>query len=226
MASERPVSIPLDAGTALTGDLAVPSSPSGLVIFAHGSGSSRRSPRNRAVAGALQDSGFATLLIDLLVADEDVDHDRPSHPKWDIDLLSDRLAQAERWTATDAELGRLPVGYFGASTGAAAALVAAARHPQRIAAVVSRGGRPDLADGELRRVTAPTLLIVGSRDSQVLDLNRRAAEAMQTTVRLEVVEGATHLFPEHGAIEQVSALAAAWFTTHLTPPVQEGATDP
>jgi len=221
MASERPVSIPLGRRAAIAGDLAVPRSPSGLVIFAHGSGSTRRSARNRLVAAVLQQSGLATLLIDLLVEHEDTDDDGPSHPKWDIDLLSTRLARAEQWTRPDPVLGRLPVGYFGASTGAAAALAAAARRPPRLGAVVSRGGRPDLALDQLGDVEAPTLLIVGGRDTQVLELNRRAVAAMRAEVRLEVIEGATHLFPETGAIEQVAQLAANWFTERLTAAVFE-----
>jgi putative phosphoribosyl transferase len=215
MATERPVSIPLGPRAAIAGDIAVPDAPAGLVIFAHGSGSSRHSPRNRAVAEFLNDAGFATLLIDLLTGHEDTDDDRRAHPKWDIEMLSERLAQAELWTRPHPLLGRLPVGYFGASTGAAAALVAAARNPQRIAAVVSRGGRPDLAGGELGQVAAPTLLIVGSRDVEVLELNRHAARLMHAEVRLEVVAGATHLFPEAGALEEVARLAADWLRVHL-----------
>ena len=215
MATERPVSIPLESRATIVGDLAVPDVPAGLVIFAHGSGSSRRSPRNRAVAGFLNAAGFATLLIDLLVEDEDSDDGGPRHPKWDIEMLSKRLAQTEEWTAADPELGSLRVGYFGASTGAAAALAAAARRPDRIGAVVSRGGRPDLAGDQLRSVQAPTLLIVGSRDREVLELNQQAAGRMKTEVRLEVIPGATHLFPEPGALEQVAQLAADWFAARL-----------
>jgi putative phosphoribosyl transferase len=222
MATERPVSIPLESRATILGDLAVPETPAGLVIFAHGSGSSRRSPRNRAVAGFLNDAGFATLLIDLLVEDEDSDDGSPRHPKWDIEMLSKRLAQTEEWTAADPELGPLRVGYFGASTGAAAALAAAARRPDRVAAVVSRGGRPDLAGEQLRSVQAPTLLIVGSRDSHVLELNQQAAGRMKTDVRLAVIPGATHLFPEPGALEQVAQLAADWFAAHLRAPDSEG----
>ena len=215
MATERPVSIPLESRATIVGDLALPETPVGLVIFAHGSGSSRRSPRNRAVAGFLNEAGFATLLIDLLVEDEDSDDGGPRHPKWDIEMLSKRLAQTEEWTAADPELGSLRVGYFGASTGAAAALAAAARRPDRIGAVVSRGGRPDLAGDQLRSVQAPTLLIVGSRDREVLELNQQAAARMKTEVRLEVIPGATHLFPEPGALEQVAQLAADWFAARL-----------
>jgi putative phosphoribosyl transferase len=216
MAIERPVSIPLGQRAAIAGGLAVPDSPGGVVIFAHGSGSSRHSPRNRAVAEVLNDGGFATLLIDLLVEHEDPDDNRPSHPKWDIDLLARRLVQAEQWTRRHPVLGRLPIGYFGASTGAAAALVAAARSPQRVGAVVSRGGRPDLAGGDvLATVTAPTLLIVGSRDVDVLELNQQAARMMHAEVRLAVIRGATHLFPEAGALGEVARLATDWFRAHL-----------
>jgi pimeloyl-ACP methyl ester carboxylesterase len=193
----------------------LPEAPTGLVIFAHGSGSSRRSARNRAVAEFLNESSLATLLIDLLAEDEDADDGGPSHPKWDIELLSGRLAKARQWIAAAPELGELPVGYFGASTGAAAALAAAAREPDRIHAVVSRGGRPDLAGDRLGSVTAPTLLIVGGRDTHVLDLNRHAASVMQTEVGLAVVPNATHLFPEPGALAQVAQLALDWFASHL-----------
>jgi putative phosphoribosyl transferase len=216
MASERPVKIPIESSATIVGDLRVPDIAVGLVIFAHGSDSGRHSPRNRAVAESLNEAGLATLLIDLLVEDEDTDDDGPRHPKWDIEMLSKRLAQTQEWTADDPELGDLPVGYFGASTGAGAALAAAARDPERIAAVVSRGGRPDLAGDQLRRVKAPTLLIVGSRDTQVLELNQQAAGRMTNEVRIAVVPGATHLFPEPGALSQVAQLASDWFTTHMT----------
>jgi putative phosphoribosyl transferase len=216
MASERPVKIPIESSATIVGDLRVPDTAVGLVIFAHGSDSGRHSPRNRAVAESLNEAGLATLLIDLLVEDEDTDDDGPRHPKWDIEMLSKRLAQTQEWTADDPELGDLPVGYFGASTGAGAALAAAARDPERIAAVVSRGGRPDLAGDQLRRVKAPTLLIVGSRDTQVLELNQQAAGRMTNEVRIAVVPGATHLFPEPGALSQVAQLASDWFTTHMT----------
>src|SRR4051794_18576486 len=207
MDTERSIRIPIESSATVIGDLRVPEAAQGLVIFAHGSGSGRRSPRNREVAQVLNDAGLATLLIDLLVEDEDVDDGGARHPKWDIEMLSKRLAQTREWTADDPELAPLPVGYFGASTGAAAALAGAARESDLIHAVVSRGGRPDLAGDQLRSVKAPTLLIVGSRDAQVLDLNRRAAAAMRAEVRLEVIEGATHLFPETGAMEQVAQLA-------------------
>jgi putative phosphoribosyl transferase len=222
MATEQAVRIPAESRATVLGDLKVPDSPIGLVIFAHGSGSSRRSPRNRAVAEFLNESGLATLLIDLLVADEDADDGGPRHPKWDIEMLSKRLAQARDWTAAQPELAALPVGYFGASTGAAAALVAAAREPDRIGAVVSRGGRPDLAGDQLRAVRAPTLLIVGSRDTQVVELNQSAAAKMKGEVRIAVIPGATHLFPEPGALEHVAQLAAGWFSSHLRTSPREG----
>jgi putative phosphoribosyl transferase len=227
MATERPVSIPLGPQEAMiAGDLAVPDTPAGLVIFAHGSGSSRHSTRNRAVAEVLNEAGFATLLIDLLTAHEDTDDNRRSHPKWDIEKLSQRLTVAEQSTRSDPVLGRLPVGYFGASTGAAAALVAAARHPQRIGAVVSRGGRPDLAGDELGAVAAPTLLIVGSRDVNVLQLNQQAARRMRAEVRLAVVAGATHLFREAGALAEVAQLSVDWFRAHLHLPASEAGSRP
>jgi len=215
MPVERAVRIPIESHATVLGDLRVPEAAIGLVIFAHGSGSGRRSPRNRSVAEALNDAGFATLLIDLLEEDEDVEAGDSGHPKWDIEMLSKRLAHTREWTADDQELASLPVGYFGASTGAGAALAAAAREPDLIRAVVSRGGRPDLAGDQLRSVKAPTLLIVGSRDAHVLDLNREAANKMKAEVRLTVVPNATHLFPEPGALEQVAELAVEWFRTHL-----------
>jgi putative phosphoribosyl transferase len=216
MASERPVKIPIESSATIVGDLRLPDAAVGLVIFAHGTDSGRHSPRNRAVAEYLNDAGLATLLIDLLVEDEDTEDNGPRHPKWDIEMLSKRLAQTKEWTADDPQLGQLPVGYFGASTGAGAALAAAARDPDRIVAVVSRGGRPDLAGEQLRRVKAPTLLIIGSRDTQVLELNQQAAGKITNEVRIAVVPGATHLFPEPGALSQVAQLAADWFTSHMT----------
>jgi len=194
-------------GLILPGTLTVPAGARGVVLFAHGSGSSRHSPRNRAVAAALQQDGLATLLFDLLTPEEDADRDRV----FDIPLLGRRLAAATAWLRrSPAGVGRLPVGYFGASTGAGAALWAAAADPA-VAAVVSRGGRPDLAASRLGQVEAPTLLIVGGRDPVVLDLNREAQAAMRAECRLEVVPGATHLFAEPGTLEQVARLAGDWF---------------
>jgi dienelactone hydrolase len=194
-------------GLTLPGTLTVPAGARGVVLFAHGSGSSRHSPRNRAVAAALQQDGLATLLFDLLTPEEDADRERV----FDIPLLGRRLVAATAWLRrSPAGVGRLPIGYFGASTGAGAALWAAAGDPA-VAAVVSRGGRPDLAAPRLGQVEAPTLLIVGGRDPVVLDLNREAQAAMRAECRLEVVPGATHLFAEPGTLEQVARLAGDWF---------------
>jgi putative phosphoribosyl transferase len=206
--SQRPVEIPISAaGRRLAGTLALPRGAKALIVFAHGSGSGRFSPRNRFVAEALQDAGLGTLLIDLLEADEAEDRDKV----FDIPLLADRVQAAAFWLAEETETSGLRLGYFGASTGAAAALVAAARHPERVGAIVSRGGRPDLARDDLPRVTAPTLLIVGSRDEVVLDLNRQALALLRCPRELAIVPGATHLFPEPGALEEVARLAKRWF---------------
>jgi len=184
----------------------------GLVIFAHGSGSSRLSPRNQFVSGWLQARGLATVLFDLLTDDEALDR----RNVFDIPLLARRLGEALDWQQTRTEVARLPSGIFGASTGAAAALVAAANHPERVGAVVSRGGRPDLAGAALPRVRAPTLLIVGGADRQVLELNREAAAQMTCEHALRVVPGATHLFEEPGTLESAATLAADWLALHLT----------
>jgi putative phosphoribosyl transferase len=205
----------VDTGGA-AGSLVVPDDAHGLVLFAHGSGSSRFSPRNRYVAGVLADAGLATLLVDLLTrAEERVDL-RTRELRFDVELLAGRLLAAAAWSAADPRTRGLPLGLFGASTGAAAALVAAAREPAAVRAVVSRGGRPDLAGPALADVRAPTLLIVGERDELVLDLNRRAREAiLQAKAELEIVRGATHLFEERGALERVADLARGWFDRHL-----------
>lgn len=195
----------------LPGTLDIPRAARGIVIFAHGSGSSRLSPRNIHVASALRKAGFGTLLFDLLSEEE---ADIRAHV-FDIDLLSGRLAAAAEWLAAKTAAQRLPLGLFGASTGAAAALVAAAREPKMIKAVVSRGGRPDLAGESLSGVKAPTLLIVGGHDPDVLALNRAALEELDCTRRLEIVPGATHLFEERGTLDQVIELAQDWFLTHL-----------
>jgi len=200
-------------GQRLPGELVVPPDASGLVVFAHGSGSSRLSPRNRAVASSLHDAGFATLLFDLLTESEAAQRSNV----FDISLLGSRLEEATLWAKSLPGLSGLPVGLFGASTGAAAALVAAAHLEDPVSAVVSRGGRPDLAGKLLESVTAPTLLIVGGRDELVLELNRQAARLMRAETRLEVVAGAAHLFEEPGAMEQVAQLAAGWFRAHLRP---------
>ncbi|MCA1842293.1 MAG: dienelactone hydrolase family protein, partial [Actinobacteria bacterium] len=187
----------LDPG--LSGDLELPPDAAGVVVFAHGSGSSRHSPRNREVAAALRQAGLGTLLMDLLTPAEEALDARTGELRFDIDLLAGRLVGAVGWLAAEPATKALPVGCYGASTGGGAALVAAAEDPERIAAVVSRGGRPDLAGDALERVTAPTLLIVGGDDDVVLDLNRRALERISAEKRLAVVSGATHLFEEPGA---------------------------
>ena len=191
----------------IVGDLGLPEPSFGLVIFAHGSGSSRFSVRNRQVAKVLQDHGVATLLLDLLRSDEEGDRAKV----FDLELLSERLVTATRWAADQPDLTTLPVGYFGASTGAGAALMAAAELPDLISAVVSRGGRPDLAGARLTMVRAPTLLIVGGRDEVVLELNREALGQLKAEAELAVIPGATHLFEEPGALEEVARLAVEWF---------------
>ncbi|MBX5494658.1 MAG: dienelactone hydrolase family protein [Bryobacteraceae bacterium] len=201
----------------LQGDLATPFDATGLVIFAHGSGSGRFSPRNRHVAGRLRESGMATLLLDLLTESEERVDAYTAHLRFDIPLLATRLIAATDWAKQQKDIQSLPIGYFGASTGAAAALIAAAERPREVRAVVSRGGRPDLAAGALENVQAPTLLIVGGRDLQVLELNRQAYDRMRAPRKLEIVEGATHLFEEPGALEEVARLAAEWFKQHLKP---------
>ncbi|MBT2448640.1 alpha/beta fold hydrolase [Streptomyces sp. ISL-43] len=204
------IRIPVD-GSALSGDLVLPSAGP-VVVFAHGSGSSRHSPRNRAVAAELRRAGLGTLLLDLLTADEERTDLLTARFRFDIGLLSDRLVRAVDWLAAREDAAPMPVGVFGASTGAAAALRTAAERPGRVQAVVSRGGRPDLAgDSALRRVQAPVLLIVGGDDQEVLRLNREAAELLHVPNRVEVIPGATHLFEEPGALEEVARLAREWF---------------
>ena len=210
----RARSVRIDVGPVqLAGDLVVPTGEMGVVVFAHGSGSSRHSPRNIAVARRLQEAGLVTLLFDLLTEDE---ADNRSLV-FDIDFLARRLVGALGWVHGEPGVGHLPVGLFGASTGAAAALVAAVEAPG-IWAVVSRGGRPDLAGRALENVRAPTLLIVGGADRDVLELNRQAQRAIPAETRLEVIPGATHLFEEPGALERVADLAARWFHAHLAAP--------
>ena len=218
---ERPVRVSAD-GVGLEGNLAFPGSARGVVLFAHGSGSGRHSPRNRYVARALREAGLATLLVDLLTEEEEEVDLRTRHLRFDIGLLAQRLVGATKWLAQNSDTRNLRIGYFGASTGAAAALVAAAEHPKPVGAIVSRGGRPDLAGPALPRVAAPTLLIVGGNDFPVIDMNRDALEQMRTEKRLEIVPGATHLFEEPGALEQVARLAAGWFVRHLDPEVGIG----
>jgi putative phosphoribosyl transferase len=216
-AVERTIEIP--AGEVrLPADVVVPARASGLVLFAHGSGSGRHSPRNRLVAGELQRAGLATALVDLLTPEEERVDARTAELRFDIGLLAARVSALTAWLV-DHELTRgLAVGLFGASTGAAAALVAAASLPDAVAAVVSRGGRPDLAGDALRSVHQPTLLVVGGRDDLVLELNRRAEKALAGETRLDVVPGASHLFAEPGALEEVARLSAEWFVRHLLPP--------
>jgi len=197
----------------LAADLAVPAAAKGIVVFAHGSGSSRLSPRNMFVARDLQNAGFGTLLFDLLTEAEAEDRNNV----FDIPLLADRLLLATNWLTERTEVGDLPVGYFGASTGAAAALVAAAQSGAEVAAIVSRGGRPDLAGEALRRVTSPTLLIVGGDDLPTLAVNRDALAQLSCEKTLEIVPGATHLFEEPGTLEAVVRLARLWFGRHLHP---------
>ena len=199
----------------MNGDLVVPAHSSGIVLFAHGSGSSRHSPRNRHVADILQQGGLGTLLLDLLTADEGAADERTGHLRFNIDLLATRLIQAVDWLSENAATAQLRIGCFGASTGAAAALVAAARRPGNVRAVVSRGGRPDLAGPALAIVDAPTLLIVGGRDHTVIDLNRRAFDQLRCDKDLRIVPGATHLFEEPGALDKVAELARDWFATWL-----------
>lgn len=211
--TEIPVEIEITGLGTVRGDLAVLQTDGPLVVFAHGSGSSRRSPRNRAVAARLQAEGFGTLLLDLLTEAEEEAERRGAMLRFDVDQLATRLVAAVDWV--DRRLESPPVGYFGASTGAAGALVAAVRQGARISAVVSRGGRPDLAGDVLPLVEAPTLLIVGGSDHAVREMNEGALARMRCDRRLEVVPGATHLFEEPGALEQVADLAAGWFRTYM-----------
>jgi len=217
---ERPrtaeaVQIPVGARL-LAGDLAVPADVRGLVIFAHGSGSNRTSPRNRQIADTLDRGGLATLLVDLLTLEEEDTDLRTGRLRFDMTLLASRLVAFCNWAQKLPELRGVPAGLFGTSTGVGASLLAAAQQPRSFRAIVGRGGRPDLAGSALRRVMAPTLLIVGEQDDQMLDINRRAAERMMAEVRLEVVVGATHFFAEPGTLDQVAQLTAAWFRGRLT----------
>lgn len=209
------VQIDLPGGDVIDGDLHVPDTAAGLVVFAHGSGSSRLSPRNRMVAAHLNERGLATLLMDLLTADEDVRDRATRQHRFDIPLLAERVASTIDWVDRQSDVNQLPVGAFGASTGAAAALIAAADRPHRVGAVVSRGGRPDLAGDALERVAAPTLFLVGARDVEVLELNRQAAARVRAPLELHIVPGASHLFEEPGTLEQAQAAAAQWFLQHL-----------
>jgi putative phosphoribosyl transferase len=207
----------IGAGSAeLEGNLWAPENATGVVLFAHGSGSSRHSPRNRYVAQVLRQGGLATLLMDLLTAAEEREDARTARLRFDIKLLAPRLVAAIDWLVPNPATSHLPIGLFGASTGAAAALVAATERPEAVGAVVSRGGRPDLALPVLDRVKAPTLLIVGALDHPVIGMNREALGRLQAEKRLEIVAGATHLFEEEGTLEEVARLARDWFRSHLT----------
>jgi putative phosphoribosyl transferase len=206
----------IDLGpVAVEGDLHVPDSAAGLVVFAHGSGSSRFSRRNRAVAKVLEHGRFGTLLLDLLTRDEEAIDERTREYRFDIDLLGRRVVGATDWVHARPDIHHLPVAFFGASTGAAAALIAAAARPTITGAVISRGGRPDLAGDALPNVQAPTLLIVGSNDEPVIELNRDAMRRMKAPVDLKIIPGATHLFEEPGTLEQVARLATEWCQRHL-----------
>jgi dienelactone hydrolase len=216
------VTIPVPGGE-IAADLRCPERALGLVVFAHGSGSSRFSTRNRAVADHLQQHRFATLLLDLLTPEEDAVDVRTAQYRFDIARLGERVILATDWATARDDVGRLPIGYFGASTGAAAALIGAAGRPSVVQAVVSRGGRPDLAGAALERVEAPTLLIVGGDDEPVIEMNQDAMRRMHGLVALEIVAGATHLFEEPGTLERVMALASGWFARYLTgPDLQDG----
>ena len=211
---DRPVRV--QTGTAeLQGDLRIPPGARGIVVFAHGSGSGRHSPRNRFVADVLVNGGLGTLLIDLLTRDEETIDLQTAELRFDIRLLAERLGSVTDWLSGEPSAATLSVGYFGASTGAAAALIAASDRPERVRAIVSRGGRPDLAGPVLPRVRQPTLLIVGGDDDVVIELNRQALRELSGIKQMMIVPGATHLFEEPGALEQVAALASEWFLRYL-----------
>jgi putative phosphoribosyl transferase len=207
--NEKEISIKIDSGN-LKGILAIPQNCLGLIIFAHGSGSSRLSRRNSFVAGELQKGGFGTLLMDLLTEKEELDRQNV----FDINLLSDRLLSAKKWVMNQYKTQHLKIGYFGASTGAAAAMVAAAKEPENVFAIVSRGGRVDMAGSYLIEVSAPTLLIVGGEDDIVIDLNQASFEKLNCSKEIRIIPGATHLFEEPGALELVSEMATEWFTKY------------
>ncbi len=211
---ESPVRV-MAGAVPLDGDLSVPENPRGIVLFAHGSGSSRLSPRNRYVSGVLQNAGLATVLFDLLTKEEEAEDSRTGHLRFNIPFLARRLVAATIWLRKDSEVRDLNLGYFGASTGAAAALLAVAELPDVVSAVVSRGGRPDLALPALSRVKAPVLLIVGGEDLPVIGMNREAFRELKVEKELVIVQGATHLFEEPGALEKVAELAAGWFLKYL-----------
>ena len=217
----RALRVPLrSSSTSITleADLSLPAACGGIVLFAHGSGSSRFSPRNRQVAESLNAAKLATLLVDLLTPDEEAEDERTRELRFDIAMLADRLVGLTDWLRSHEQTARLRIGYFGASTGAGAALVAAAQRPDAVDAVVSRGGRPDLAGASLERVRAPTLLIVGGNDGPVIDMNWQAIAALRCEKQLSIVPGATHLFEEPDALGAVSTLARDWFKSHLNQP--------
>jgi putative phosphoribosyl transferase len=223
-----PLRVPV-GGHLLWGDYGRPAGsapPQGLVLFAHGSGSSRHSPRNQHVARTLEQHGLATLLIDLLTREEEQIDQHTAHLRFDIPLLAGRLGGIVEWLKQQPETSALPIGLFGASTGGGAALFTAASHPDHVAAVVSRGGRPDLAGDALPHVTAPTLLIVGGHDERVVEMNRDAMARMRGKVSLEIVPGATHLFEEPGALDRVANLAADWFVRYLRPDAKTAINQP
>jgi putative phosphoribosyl transferase len=208
--------VQIQAGRAiLSGTLHLPENATTLVLFAHGSGSSRHSPRNQFVARTLNDTGLATLLFDLLTQEEEAMDMQTRELRFNIHLLAERLIHATKWVKQQEQTRDLRIGYFGSSTGGAAALVAAVDVPEDVGAVVSRGGRPDLADEALPKVQAPTLLIVGGNDDIVIELNEQARDRMRCEVKLEIVPGATHLFEEPGALEKVAQLASDWFVSHI-----------
>ena len=215
LAQSSAVKIPAQ-GVELNGDLNLPTDASGLVLFAHGSGSSRHSSRNKFVASELNEAGLATLLFDLLTEEEEFRERYTRHLRFDIPLLASRLTAASEWAGGEANLAHLPIGYFGASTGGGAALVAAANSNRPIGAVVSRGGRPDLAGSALPRVQSPTLLIVGGNDDIVIEMNQEALRQLRCEKQMQIVPGATHLFEEPGALEEVARLAREWFEQHLS----------
>lgn len=213
-AEECPVRVVVGDVT-LDGGLCIPEGAPAVVIFAHGSGSSRLSPRNQFVARVLREAGLATFLFDLLTGDEEAQDMYTGHLRFNIGLLANRLVGVTDWVKKNPDTGRLRIGYFGASTGAAAALVAAVERPDVVGAIVSRGGRPDLARGVLSQVKAPTLLIVGSKDRPVIEMNQQALAQLSAEKKLVIVPGASHLFEEAGTLEEVARLAAEWFTLHL-----------
>jgi len=212
--NESSIKIPVP-GAVLNGDLTIPGGAQAIILFAHGSGSGRKSPRNRYVAGVLQKSGFATLLLDLLTPEEEEEDMLTGGYRFNINLLSRRLMIAANFIKKNAKTKKMNIGYFGASTGAAAALVAAAEDPDIVYAITSRGGRPDMAEDALFKVKAPTLLIVGGEDYEVIEINKYALKRLKSEKKLMIVPGATHLFEEPGALEEVSRLAADWFAEHI-----------